>query len=225
MALRSFTANEMRDGDAAQLVTRRVARISSPAEIEPAASAITGSGLDDAQFTGALAAFTEALKKISKDDRSFTFYLAAGGDRGAILVIADIARRRLSPLPLIEAYRLYLVSNLTAGRCADDDVMAGSGAADEQIDSRSVEAIRFFNQSVRSAPLQPIQLTEAMARAKGGVATGLRSCVDEPCASIARQYRALISPGRRRDAEFRARFCGVARPLRAVAEGIARMAG
>jgi hypothetical protein len=191
VALRSFTEKEVRNGDAAQFVTRRIARISSPGEIEPAARAAAGSGLDDAQFAGAVAAFTEALKKISKDDRSFTFYLPSAGAAVQSL-IAEIARRRLSPLPLIEAYRLYLVSNFTAARCADDDAMAGSAAADEPIDSRSVEAIRFFNQSVRAAPLQPIQPTEAMARQKTGVATGLRSCAADPCASIARDFRALI---------------------------------
>jgi hypothetical protein len=214
VALRSFTAKEIRNGDAARLVAQRIARISSSAEIEPAARAIAGSGLDDAQFAGALGAFTEALKKISKDDRSFTFYLP---DAGAAVqsLIADITHRRLSPLPLIEAYRLYLVANFTAARCADDDVMAGSAtAADDQMDSRSVEAIRFFNQSVRAAPLQPIQFTEAVARVKAGVATGLRSCAGEPCASIARRYRALIfssegapMPNSARDStEWRGRF-------------------
>jgi hypothetical protein len=193
VALRGFTPKEVRNGVAAQFVSQRIARISSPGEIAPAVKAITGAGLDELQFAGALAAFTDALKRISKDDRSFTFYLP---DAGAAVqtLIADIARRRLSPLPLIEGYRVYLVANFTAPRCADDDVMTGSAASGPRpaLDSRSLEAIRFFNESVRAAPLQPIQASEAVAASQSGVATGLRSCVSEPCSAIARQYRALI---------------------------------
>jgi hypothetical protein len=193
VALRGFTPKEMHNGDAAQFVSQRIARISSPAEIAPAVRAITGAGLDDLQFAEVLAAFTDALKRISKDDRSFTFYLP---DAGAAVqsLIGDIGRYQLSPLPLIEAYRLYLVSNFTAARCADDNVMTGSAASGPRpaLDSRSIEAIRFFNESVRAAPLQAIQATEAVAASKSGVATGLRSCVSQACSSIARQYRALI---------------------------------
>jgi hypothetical protein len=184
VALRGFIARETRNGAAAQFVSQRMARISSPGEIAPAVQALTGAGLDDLQFAGALAAFADALKRISKDDRSFTFYLP---DAGAAVqtLIADITRRRLSPLPLIEAYRVYLVSNFTAPRCADDN-------AAPALDSRSVDAIIFFNQNLRAAPLQPIQATEAVAASKSGVATGLRSCVSQACSAIAREYRALI---------------------------------
>jgi hypothetical protein len=184
VALRGFTPKEARNGDPSQFVSQRMARIASPAEIAPAVRAITGAGLDDLQFAGALAAFTDALKRISKDDRTFSFYLP---DAGAAVqtLIADITRRRLSPLPLIEAYRVYLVSNFTAPRCADDNVAPA-------LDSRSVDAIIFFNQNVRAAPLQPIQVTEAVAASKSGAATGLRSCVSQACSAIARQYRALI---------------------------------
>jgi hypothetical protein len=193
VALSGFTAKEIRNGDAAQLVSQRVARISSPGEIAPAARAISSAGFDDLQFAGAVVAFTDALKRISKDNRSFTFYLPEAGAAVQTL-ITDITRRRLSPLPLIEVYRLYLVANFTAARCADDEMMAlSSGAATAPaLDSRSLDAIRFFNQSVRADPLQPIEVTETAAASKSGVATGLRSCVSEACSAIARQYRALI---------------------------------
>jgi hypothetical protein len=193
VALRGFTPKEIHNGDAAQFVAQRVARISSPAEIAPTVRAIIAAGLDDLQFAGALAAFNDALKRISKDDRSFTFYLSEAGAAVQTL-ISDITRRRISPLPLIEAYRLYLVANFSAVRCADDDVMAGSAASGPlpALDSQSIDAIRFFNESLRAAPLQPIQATEAAPASKSGVATGLRSCVSQACSAIARQYRALI---------------------------------
>jgi hypothetical protein len=223
VALRGFTPKEMRNGDAAQFVSQHVARIFSPAEIAPAVRAMTSAGLDDLQFAGALAAFNDALKRISKDDRSFTFYLADAG--GAVqTLIADITRRRLSPLPLIEAYRLYLVSNFAAPRCADDAAMTGSAApgARPALDSLSLDAIRSFNESMRAGPLQPIETTEAAATSTSGVAAGLSSCVSQACAAIARQYRALIfSPegsavpnAVRETAEWRRRFEEVLAALR-----------
>ncbi len=233
VALRAFTAKEIRNGDAAQLVTQRVSRIGSPAEIAPAVRALADSGVDDARFAGALAAYTEALKRISGDDRSFTFYLS---DTGAAvqMLAADVARRGLSPLPLIEAYRLFLVRNFTAPRCGDDDVMAGSGGAAQgaSLDAPSADAIRFFNEKVRVAPLQPIAVTEAVAASKAGVATGLRSCVSEACAAIGRQYHALIfdsggaaMPNKVRDSlEWRNRFEEVLAALRDWPDG-ARDAG
>lgn len=146
-----------------------------------------------------------SFEKISGDDRSFTFYLP---DAGAAVetLIADLDRRHLSPLSLVEAYRLYLVANFTASRCADDDVMAGSagGGQGTTLDSGSADAIRFFNKSVRKPPLQSIQLTEAVALRSVGAASGLRSCASAACAGIAHQCC------RRIDAEFGARFQRVA---------------
>ncbi len=193
VAQHAFTAKEVRNGDAFQFVQERLALISSPAEIAPAAHALANSTLDDKQFASALVTFTAALKKISRDDRSFTFYLPEAGAAIQGLII-DIQHRNASPLPLIEAYRLYLVANFGAARCADDDIMSGSNgsAPGTLLDERSAAAIRLFNESIRLAPLQPIQSTEAAAASKSGAASGLRSCESTECAAIARQYRNLI---------------------------------
>ncbi len=193
VAQRTFSAKEKQDGGASHLVEGRLALISSPAEVAPAAHALLESALDDARFAGALATFTAALKRISGDDHTFTFYLP---DAGAAIqsLIADIQRRHGSPLPLIEAYRLYLVVNFAAARCADDDVMEGGSGSTSgmDLDARSMAAIRFYNESIRLAPLQDIRLTEVFATKKSGAAGGLRSCESGACASIARQYRALV---------------------------------
>jgi hypothetical protein len=90
------------------------------------------------------------------------------------------------------------VANFAAARCADDDIMQGSNGSDAaaSLDARSAAAILFFNRSIRQAPLQPIQFTEAAATSQSGVASGLRSCESPECAAVARQYSALISnPG------------------------------
>jgi hypothetical protein len=135
----------------------------------------------------------DALKKIEGDDRSFTFYLPDAG-MAVQSLIAEARRRNISPLQLVEAYRLYLVNNFAAVRCADDDLMQGSSgaAAGSWLDVRSAEAIHFFNERIRLAPLLTIQETEAEARAKSGAASGLRACDSDTCAAIAQQYRSLI---------------------------------
>jgi hypothetical protein len=187
---RAFTPKEIHDGAQYQFLLQRIAVIASPAQISPAARAILSSGLSDADFPGAVAAFTAALGKIIGDDRSFTEYLPAAGDR--ILALSEeCRRRRISPLPLLEAYRLYLVSNFSAARCADDDQSSGSASA-QMLDQRSTEAIRFFNESIRTAPVQPIQNSEAAPSTRLGTASGLRSCQSAECQAIARQYRSLV---------------------------------
>ncbi len=195
---RAFTPKEVHDGAQYQFLLQRIAAIASPAQIAPAVRAILSAGLSDADFPGAVAAVTAALRKMTGDDRSFTYYLPAAGAR-ILALIEECRRRRTSPLPLIEAYRLYLVSNFSAARCADDDlssvasvaIAAGPGSG-QPLDQRSADAVRFFNELIRTAPLQPIQTSEAAPSARVGAASGLRSCESAECQAAARQYRSLV---------------------------------
>jgi hypothetical protein len=187
---RAFTPKEVHDGAQYQFLLQRIATIASPAQISPAVRAILASGLRDADFPGAVAAFTAALRKIAGDDRSFTDYLPAADDR-VLALSEECQRRRISPLPLLEAYRIYLVFNFSAARCADDDQSSGSTSS-QMLDARSAEAVRFFNQSIRMAPLQPIQNSETAPSARLGTASGLRSCESAECQALARQHRSLV---------------------------------
>jgi len=95
--------------------------------------------------------------------------------------VEELKRRQLSPLPLLEAYRLYLVDNLSAPRCADDNSMMGNAASfgldlGQAIDkeartpsgsSISASAWRHYNL---------IQEEESTPARLEGVATGLRMC-------------------------------------------------
>jgi hypothetical protein len=193
---RAFTPKEIHDGAQYQFLLQRIAAIASPAQVAPAGRAILSSGISDAEFPGAVAAFTAALRKMTGDDRSFTYYLPAAGAQ-VLSLVEECRRRGTSPLPLIEAYRLYLVVNFSAPRCADNDMVQGSGvstgpAYGPSLDQRSADAILFFNQSVRLAPLQPIQPAEAAPSARVGAAGGLRSCESVECQAVARQYRSLV---------------------------------
>jgi hypothetical protein len=193
---RAFTPKEVHDGAPYQFLLQRLDAVASPAQVAPAARAILSSKLSEAEFPGAVAALTAALRKMVADDRSFTYALAATGTQ-VLALIEECQRRRTSPLPLIEAYRLYLTSNFAAARCADDDILEGSsmgGASGygQTLDQRSADAIRFFNQSIRMTPLQPIQSAEAVASSRVGAASGLRSCESGECQAMALQYRSLV---------------------------------
>jgi hypothetical protein len=149
----------------------------------------------DGDFRTLVNSFTEALGKISGDDRSFAYSMPAG--KQILALVEESKRRQLSPLPLLEAYRLYLVNNLSAARCADDDSMLGNPASfgivtGQAIDQEAQDAVAFFNKSLRMAPLQPIPEEESTPSRLEGVTTGLRTCEDAECRAIAEQYRGLV---------------------------------
>jgi len=192
----AFTPKEIKDGAAYQFLLQGIAMIASPVQVAPAARAILASGLSGAEFPGAVAAFLTALRKIAGDDRSFTYSLPAAGAQ-VLALIEECRRRQTSPLPLIEAYRVYLISNFSATRCADNDLSQGSGVGGaagygRALDPRSSDAIRFFNERIRMTPLQPIQAAEAAPLSQAGAAGGLRACESGECQAVARLYRSLV---------------------------------
>jgi hypothetical protein len=155
---------------------------------------LASASVKDADFRALVNSFAGALGKISGDDRSFAYSMPA---RKQILALVEESKRRqLSPLPLLEAYRLYLVINLSAARCADDGSMTGAAfsfglAGGQAIDREAQDAVGFFNQRLRVEPLQPIQEEESTPARLEGVATGLRMCEDAECRAIAEQCRGL----------------------------------
>ena len=195
IARQSFTPQEVQAGDPFRLLARFAGNITSPVQVAPVARMLAAASVKDADFRTLVNSFAQALGKISGDDRSFTYSIAAGTQ--ILTLVEESKRRQLSPLPLIEAYRLYLVNNLSASRCADDDSMLGNAtsfgfARGQAIDQQAQDAVGFFNQSIRMAPLQPIPEEESTPSRLEGVAIELRSCEDAQCRAIAEQYRGLV---------------------------------
>jgi hypothetical protein len=192
-AVRSFSAAEKQAGDAARFLKPYTAITTAP-QVGPMAAVLTESGLSDTEFVSLLNAFSAALGKIQGDDRSFTASYTAGPRIGALA--AECKRRKVSPLPLLEAYRLYLVVNLSGARCADDDRMQGgmvlASNAEAAAAEQAVDIAGFFNQKLRMDPLLPIQEAESTPSHLEGAVTGLRSCVDEECGAVSEQLRALL---------------------------------
>jgi hypothetical protein len=200
----------------ADLFRRYTGAINSPVEIAPAAQALAASHLKDAEFQAAVDSFGAAVGKISGDDRSF----ASSPTGTAIqLLVEETKRRHLSPLPLLEGYRVYLVFNLSAARCADDDAMESGQQSfglslATQSDKQPGNVIEFFNTKLRMPPLQPISELESTPARLEGAAAGVRLCQDAGCRAIAEQYRGLVftaqgaplPPGERNTPEWQSKL-------------------
>ena len=193
IARETFTEAQVARDEPMHLLLDRAGTITASAQVVPMANLIAHSGLKDGDFQALAGTFAGALGKISGDDRSFTY---AHGTGSAILALVDeLKARKMSPLPLLEAYRLYLVANLSGTRCADDDLMlagAQSFGLNTGVPVPVADSAQFFNLSLRLPPLQPIQEAEVTPAKVEGAAEGLRSCEDADCQAIAKQYSALV---------------------------------
>lgn len=192
-AAHSFSDAEKQSGEAVRFLRPYVA-VSSAAQIGPMAAVLADSGLNDGDFSSLLNAFAAVIGKVQGDDRSFTSSYMAGLSVQAL--VAECQRRKTSALPLLEAYRLYLVVNLSGARCADDDRIQGGMTMASNADALAAllarDVVAFFNQKLRVDPLQPIQEAESTPSRVEGAVTGLRTCMDEQCGTVAKQLRSLI---------------------------------
>ncbi len=212
---RTFTEAERKSGQAARLLEPHAGAVRSAVEAGPMADAITGAGVSDAEFEKLVAAFAGALGKIAGDDRSFSATKGLGQRIGAL--VAECRRRKISPLPLLESHRFFLVVNLSGMRCTDDSQMAGmvlSSLTETVTAAQADNVVEFFNQRLKVAPLQPIQEAESTPSRLEGAAAGLGICGEEVCRSLAEQYRGLtlgsngtmLAPSERAGAEWTARL-------------------
>jgi hypothetical protein len=174
-------------------VLEQVGAMRSPVEIAPAAKAILATA-KDGDFQTQLTAFAHAVRQISGDDRAFTFARDPGPE--ILQLVEEARRRKISPLPLLESYRLYLVQNQQTARCADDDLIRPAGPQQIALDSGSPviggEGVAFFNSKLRVSPLQAIQEQETTPTKLEGVAEGMRPCQDTSCQALADGYSKLI---------------------------------
>lgn len=195
IAQQSFTAKEAAAGDPIRLLERFAGNIESAAQLEPDARMIASSGLQNRDFETLLTTFGGALGRIYGDDRTFTATLSPASQQ-IFGLQEDALKRGVSPLALLEGYRRFLVNNLSAARCADDDLVEngqaysfGTGA---KVDTLGSSAADYFNQKLAKPPIQPLREEEVTPARIEGAASGLRSCQDPECKQLAAQYRGLI---------------------------------
>jgi len=178
VAATTFDPKETREGEPARFLARYVGGTTSAVQIAPAARLLANVALSDSEFLTLLTSFAGALSRISGDDRSFTYGVREAGPE-IVRLIQFSAHRGASPLFLIEAYRQFLVNNLSAVRCADHK---------SQIDS----APAFFNENLSTAQVQPLGEKELMPAKLDGEAKGAAWCENPECRAMRQQFTGLI---------------------------------
>jgi hypothetical protein len=194
IASQTFTPAEIEKGEPFRLLSPYVAAVDSAVEIPAAAHLIASSNVSDQDFPALMSAFAKAIKGISGDDRAFT---SAEAGPQILLVVEAAKRRKAQFAPLLEAYRMYIVVNMSAARCADGGQMYNSPQSFAFSDARVVERqgpdpSAYFNLRLRVPPLQEIQEQEVTPAKLEGVAEGLRGCDDETCKAVVQKYSDLI---------------------------------
>jgi hypothetical protein len=181
--------------DAAKLLKDRVNGLTSAAQIAPVARLLQQAALKDSELQSFTLSLAASLRAISGDDRSFTYYAGVTGP--AILgLIEELKGRHLSPLPLAEAYRFYLVHHLTGDRCADDDLLTNGPPSVNLITGRPNDllgwgAAAFFAEKMVMPPLKPLSEQETTPHTLEGFAAGLHSCQDSQCQNVNLSLREL----------------------------------
>jgi hypothetical protein len=153
-------------------------------------------GLKDAELQSFTASLASSLRGMAGDDRSFTYYAAPTGP-AMLNLEGELKARKLDPLPLAEAYRLYLVHRLTADRCADDYLINNGPltiylATNEPAETLGYGAAKFFAANMLVPPLTPLTEQETTPNSLHGVADAAHSCkVDTQCQQIDEMVRNL----------------------------------
>lgn len=184
-------ARDAEGAERAALLEHAAADVTSPVQIGPMARVLTSAELSDEAFGRVVAAFGKAMAKVTGDDRSFTYASKVGTQIEALTT--ECKRRKVSPLQLLEGYRVYLAFNLSAARCADDLTAAGGLAVLATVEApTSSDLVAHFNQKLQMAPLQPIHELESTPSRFEGLAVGPRECKELQCLEAGEFYRDLI---------------------------------
>jgi hypothetical protein len=119
-----FTTKERARGEHLSFAAAMLSRVSSIAELAPAARMLTTIQFPRPQFEIALGAFTSRLDGIPLDNRSFLYF--SKSIESEIVAVAERARALgASPDPLVETYRKFLVTQFRGPRCAGSEKPSG----------------------------------------------------------------------------------------------------
>ena len=207
IAQRTFSAKEVAEDEPLHLYQRYVADLTSPVQAGPIARMLTGAALKPAQLESLVDSLAGALKTLSGDDRAFSSTVSGDADGAAVEALAAVcARSQISPLPLLEAWRAYLVRHLSGARCADtagpesagvrSGMITGVAPAQPPHSNGLPGAARFFNEEMRTGELRAISGDEVQPATAQGKASAPGDCVSPQCRQLAAQYAGLLlGPG------------------------------
>src|SRR5260370_5069087 len=112
-----FSPEERRAQRHVELLYEKIRAMTSPLELEPMSAVLRTASLTPGDLSFLIAQYSYILANMDPDDRSFSasFVRVAG----EIYSLIDFVRsQKISPGPLVAAYRTYLINGLTGERCA-----------------------------------------------------------------------------------------------------------
>ena len=146
LAQTAFSAEEMSRSEHVYFVENYLAKINSPNQVNAAAKMLASLTLTDLELTNLGRAFSSALKNIPGDYRSFTAERIPVGN-SLRQVASKLSNQGLSNDELLEAYRAFLINQLSAPRCRD------SRSGQRDLESNLVKD---FNDNLRTAAYKKI---------------------------------------------------------------------
>jgi acetyl esterase/lipase len=143
VAQKTFSPEEIQNGEQALFLEQQLNALASPAEIPSAAKLIASIELPPAQLDLLSSALFRAMEKLESDDRNFSRH--SGEIFNSIYALAKKRdQTNLGSAALMESLRAFLVKNLNAARCADN-------YAEDKKRDLLPPAISGFNKIVESA--------------------------------------------------------------------------
>lgn len=131
VAQESFAPKEKRQGNHTDFVLTYVEGMKSPAQIAPILGLLSSIESTPDQLAVLVHAFSNTLKKVSGDPRSFYFSLRYDGTASSVQqLVAACKQKGVSTGELLEAYRAYLIRNLGANQCAETQTKRGKELTD-----------------------------------------------------------------------------------------------
>jgi len=144
---RGFTVSERRRGDDVQLLLQAVGSIQSAEELAPAGNLIAGLPLRPADQAALTSLFASRLAAATTSDRQFHYIEAELTLAKAVQKLVERELRSQRPADgLLQAYRKFLVRQLSGSRCADSVATSQTDGVQKGADPRE-----FFNGTL--APL------------------------------------------------------------------------
>ena len=194
VAQQAFSPKEVALQEPLHLLERYVPDLTSPVQAGPIASMLTGAPVPAAQLEGLIDAFASALKQLSGDGRSFSATISGQSDAAAIEALASTGgRQRINPLPLLDAWRSYLVRHLGGTVCGDINGTGSSGMAfGNPAYSGPLGAVRYFNENMRTGALPAISDQEVQPANLDSQAHVIGSCQSVECRQLSTQFGSLV---------------------------------
>jgi len=198
-----FSPKEVAQQEQLHLLERYVPDLNSPVQAGPVASLLAAAAVSSTQLEGLIDSFASALKQLSEDGRAFSGTISGQSEASAIEALASTgARQRINYLPVVDAWRSYLVRYLGGSVCGDING-AGSGASFGSDPATSagfinmgysgpLGAVRYFNENMRTGALPAISDQEVQPAKLDAKARLSGPCESEECRQFAAQFGSLV---------------------------------